>query len=194
MTGCDSRLDEVEKICDELRSDNRFLRAKVNDLEGRSRRLNLKFVGVKEGAEQGHPTEFVSGLISTLFGQDKFPKPVKVDRAHRSLQPKPTEDERPRPIIAKLHHDRDKDLILRLSRDNAPLHYMGKQVHIFPDYTAEVASKRRAFGSVLKALKEAGVSYSLRFPAKLRVKYKDSISIFDSPEEARKYADSLFNK
>ncbi|KAL0187934.1 hypothetical protein M9458_015033, partial [Cirrhinus mrigala] len=134
MTGCDSRLDEVKRICEELRSDIRFLCAKVNDLEGYSRRLNLKFVGIKKGAEQGHPTEFVTGLISTLFGQDKFPKPVKVIRAHRSLQPKPTEDERPRLIIAKLHHDHDKDLILRLSRDNAPLYYM--------DYTAEVASKR----------------------------------------------------
>ncbi len=72
------------------------------------------------------------------------------------LQPKPTDDERPRPIIAKLHHDRDKDLILRLSRDNAPLYYKGKQVHTFPDYTAEVASKCRAFGPVLKVLKEAG--------------------------------------
>ncbi len=156
MTGCDSRLDEVQIICEELRSDSRFLRAKVNDLEGRSCRLNLKFVGIKEGAEQGHPTEFVTGLISALFGQDKFPKPVKVDRAHRLLQPKPTDDERPRPIIAKLHHDRDKDLILRLSRDNAPLYYKGKQVHTFPDYTAEVASKRHAFGPVLKVLKEAG--------------------------------------
>ncbi|ROL42539.1 hypothetical protein DPX16_13946 [Anabarilius grahami] len=102
MTGCDSRLEDVERICEELRSVNTFLCAKVNDLEGRSRRLNLKFVGIKEGAEQGHPTTFITELIAMLFGQDKFPKPVKVDRAHRSLRPKPSDDERPRPIIAKL--------------------------------------------------------------------------------------------
>jgi chromosome segregation ATPase len=50
MTGCDSRLEKVERICEELRSDNKFLRTKVNDLEGRSCRPNLKFVGIKEGA------------------------------------------------------------------------------------------------------------------------------------------------
>ncbi|KTF86191.1 hypothetical protein cypCar_00040459 [Cyprinus carpio] len=197
VTNCDSRLEEVEKVCEELRSDNKFLRAKVNDLEGRSRRPNLKFVGIKEGAEQGHPTAFITELISTLFGQDKFPKPVKVDRAHRScssLRPKPSNDERSRPIIAKLHRDRDKELILRLSRENAPLHYRGKQVHIFPDYTAEVTSRRRAFGSVLKVLREAGVTCSLLFPARLRVNHKDSISMFDSPEEARKFADSFSAK
>lgn len=106
VTAYDSRLEDVERICEELRSDNKFLCAKVNDLEGRSRRLNLKFVGIK-GAEQGHPTTFITELIATLFGQDKFPKPVKVDRTHRSWRPKPSDDERPRPIIAKLHHDRD---------------------------------------------------------------------------------------
>lgn len=163
-------------------------------MEGRSRRLNLKFVGIKEGAEQGHPTAFITELISTLFGQDKFPKPVKVDRAHRSLRPKPSDDVRSRPIIAKLHHDRDKEPILRLSRENAPLHYRGKQVHIFPDYTVEVTSRRRTFGSVLKVLREAGVTCSLLFPARLRVNHKDSISMFDSPEEARKFADSFSAK
>lgn len=128
MTGCDSCLEDVGRICEELRSDNKFLRAKVNDLEGRSRWLNLKFVGINEGAEQGHPITFITELIATLFGQDKFPKPVKVDRAHRLLRPKPSEDERPRPIIAKLHHDRDKELILRLSHENALLHYIGKTI------------------------------------------------------------------
>lgn len=66
-------------------------------------------------------------------------------------------------------------------------------MHIFLDYTAEVATKRRAFGSVVKVLREAGVPCSLPFPARLRVKHKDSILFFDSPGEARKFADCIIN-
>ncbi|KAL1252308.1 hypothetical protein QQF64_020104 [Cirrhinus molitorella] len=44
--------------------------------------------------------------------------------------------------IAKIHHDRDKDLILRLSREKFPLEYKGKQLNIFPDYTPEVTAQR----------------------------------------------------
>lgn len=53
-----------------------------------------------------------------------------------------------------------------------------------------MASKGHAFGPVLKVLREAGVSGSLIFPARVCVKHKDSISMFDSPEEGWKFADS----
>lgn len=87
MTGCDTLLNKVERVYEELRSENKFFRAKVNDLEG----LYLKFIGIKEGAEQGQPVEFVSELISMLFGRDKFSKPINVDCAHKTLRPRLTE-------------------------------------------------------------------------------------------------------
>lgn len=49
LNGTDLRLGEVEKVCEDLRAENKSLWAKLNDLEGRSRRLNLKFVGISEG-------------------------------------------------------------------------------------------------------------------------------------------------
>lgn len=56
---------------------NGLLKAKLNDLEGGSCRQNIQIVGIKEGEEGSHPTEFVSKLISELLScQDNFPKPV----------------------------------------------------------------------------------------------------------------------
>ena len=37
-------------------------------------------VGVKEGEEGGHPTDYVSSLIPELLSKDNFDKPVKIDR------------------------------------------------------------------------------------------------------------------
>uniref|UniRef100_A0A087XWP3 L1 transposable element RRM domain-containing protein n=1 Tax=Poecilia formosa TaxID=48698 RepID=A0A087XWP3_POEFO len=162
LTSTDARVSALESSCSELAAANGLL----DDLEGRSRRQNIRIVGLKEGVE-GRPAEFVSKFISELLGQDNFPKPVKIDRAHRALRPKPLPNERPRIIIARVHNDRDVMNILRLSRQQAPLMYHGQKVFIFPDYTAEVSAQRQAFNSVRKRLVEAGDRCSLRFPAKL---------------------------
>ena len=57
------------------KQENKKLRAKLCVLEGRSRRLNIKIVGITEGEEKGRPTEFVSNLIPKLLGDDNFTKP-----------------------------------------------------------------------------------------------------------------------
>lgn len=84
-------------------------------------------VGIKEGEEKGCPTDFVCKLIPELLGQDNFSRPVKIDRAQRSLRPKPQPNERPRIIIAKVHNDWDVIDILRLSRLQAPLTIMVRE-------------------------------------------------------------------
>uniref|UniRef100_A0A669BMT3 L1 transposable element RRM domain-containing protein n=1 Tax=Oreochromis niloticus TaxID=8128 RepID=A0A669BMT3_ORENI len=156
MSANDSRLATLEASCKELQVANTLLKAKVNDLEGRSRRLNMRIVGVKEGDE----------------------------KAHRSLRPKPQPNERPHVIIAKVHNDRDVFDILRLSRQRSPLLYRGDRVSIFPDYTAEVSAQRQALASVRKWLTDAGAKCSLRFPAKLQVEYNNTSKTFMSANES----------
>ncbi|XP_024858516.1 uncharacterized protein LOC112449922, partial [Kryptolebias marmoratus] len=156
LSSTDARVAALEATCCELAAANGLLKTKVNDLEGRSRRQNIRIVGIKEGEEDGHPTEFVSKLISELLGHDNFPKPVKVDRAHRGLRPKPLPNDRLRIIIARVHNDRDVMNILRLSCQQAPLLYQGQRVSIFPDYTTEVSAQQLAFNSMRKKLQETG--------------------------------------
>lgn len=163
LSTADQRIMTLEATCNELQVANRRLSAKLNDLEGRSRRLDIRIVGIKEGEENSSES-----WISELLGQDNF---SKVDRAHHSLKPKPKENERPRLIIAKIHNNRDVRDILRLSRQLAPLNYNGEKMSIFPDYTAEVATQRQSFNNVRNRLTEAGAKCSLRFPAKLQVVY-----------------------
>lgn len=107
LSVADSHITALESICEALAAANGLLKAKVNDLGSRSRRLNIRIVGIKEGEENGRPTEFVTRLILELLGRDNFTKPVKIDRAHRSLRAKPLMNERPRIIIARVHNDRD---------------------------------------------------------------------------------------
>ncbi|KAK7912716.1 hypothetical protein WMY93_012927 [Mugilogobius chulae] len=112
----EQRIKVMETSLEELRQQNKTLRSKLSDLEGRSRRNNLKIVGIPEGEEKGRPTDFVSHLIPKLFGAEHFDKPLAVDMAHRSLQPKPPDGSKPRTIIAKIHSLQDKEKIIRLGR------------------------------------------------------------------------------
>lgn len=191
LSDADVRLTALEASYCELQKENGLLKAKLNDLEGRSRRLNIRVVGIKEGEEKGNPTDFVTRLLPELLGPNNFTKPIKIDRAHRSLRPKPPDHERPRVIIAKIHHDRDLANIFKLSRQQAPLHYHGGRVFIFPDYMAEVSSQRQAFNNVKKKLTDSGAKCSLRFPAKLQVVYNNEVKVFNTPGDAESFASSL---
>ena len=66
----DSRLANLEKSYDDLCVQNKLLNAKVNDLEGCSRRQNIKIVGLPEKIERGSPTTFLSDLLPKLLGAE----------------------------------------------------------------------------------------------------------------------------
>ncbi len=181
----DARMQVLEAKCSDLAKGNAQLQTKVLDLVARSRRHNIKIVGIQEGEEEGKPTEFISRLIPKLLGEDHFPHPVKVDRAHRSLQPKPAAGAKPHTILARIHHFQEKELILRLGRQQS-VEYKGGKILIFPDYTNEVMAQRRAFREVMQALRDEGIKHTMRYPAKLYVYPRDGGAprVFADPKQA----------
>lgn len=161
---------------------------KCMDLENRSRRQNLRFVGIPEGVEAGNPNRFIKDLLLEIFGGDDLgDSSITVDRAHRTLAPKPKQGERPRGIIARFHYFSDKEKILKLSRNKGRLYYKGSPVHIFPDLSPEVAKLRAAFNPVKAKLRAAGINYSLFYPAKLAITLDGIRYTFEHPRDAEKF-------
>ncbi|KAJ1171036.1 hypothetical protein NDU88_002907 [Pleurodeles waltl] len=77
----------------------RSLRAKVTDLEDRSRRDNVRFFGVWEHKEGSDIKDFLKSLLSDLFSIELSPPP-EFQRAHRIGPPHKATSDKPRPIIA----------------------------------------------------------------------------------------------
>ncbi|KAJ1178742.1 hypothetical protein NDU88_003984 [Pleurodeles waltl] len=75
------------------------LRAKVTDLEDRSRRDNIRFFGIPERKEGSNIKSFLQILLPDLFGID-FSPPPEFQRAHRIGPPHKATSDKPRPIIA----------------------------------------------------------------------------------------------
>ena len=160
------RVTELQTTVDRLREEVLVLQTRAEDAESRSRRQNLRLVGVREGLEKGKPTEFVSGLLKDLF---QLPEAPLLDRAHRSLRPKPAPGDPPRMFIMKVHYTKVRDDMLRKAAEG-PLSYDGMNLSLWPDYTDAVRKKRKAFGDVRDKVKTIeGATAKLFFPATLRV-------------------------
>lgn len=79
---------------------------------------------------------------------------------------------------------------MQLARERGSLDYKGSEVHIFGDYSAEVARKRAAFTPIKAQLKKAGLRFSLLFPAKLRVNINGAKHEFNTPVEAAAFLEA----
>uniref|UniRef100_A0AAV2IXN0 Transposase element L1Md-A101/L1Md-A102/L1Md-A2 n=1 Tax=Knipowitschia caucasica TaxID=637954 RepID=A0AAV2IXN0_KNICA len=163
------------------------LENKCEDLESRSRRNNIRIIGVSE--DHTPSCEYVASLLTEAFTLAKQPL---VDRAHRSLAPKPGPGERPRVIVARLHYYSDCANILRRAKALQKMRVRDMSISIFPDYIAKTARARAAFNDVRCQLRDIeGVRFGILHPGKLRITYRGVQRDFTSPEEAKIYIKTI---
>lgn len=177
------RLTEVEEAHMELNTGHqkieslmKALQDKTEDLEAWSRRCNLRITGLPETTQTGNMERFVEKLLITLLGEETFSPLFVIERAHRSLGPRPKPGAPPSPIIAKVLNYRDRDAALRQARDKKTLQYEGSEISLYPDYTARVQEARKHFAPYKKQLRDLGLDYAMLYPAKLRVNSNSTLT------------------
>ncbi|KAI4814083.1 hypothetical protein KUCAC02_003291 [Chaenocephalus aceratus] len=131
LKGMETRLQAVESTCTALSGENESLKFKVDNLENRSRRNNIRITGVPEKVEGPQPTAFMELFLAETCGAEAFPSPPAVDRAHRVATARKTQSDTPRPFIARIHNFQTKERILKLAREASPLSLRGGNIH-FP--------------------------------------------------------------
>lgn len=82
----EGRISELEAHCRDWFETCKSLSSKLDDLEGRSRRQNIRIIGLPEKVEEGRPTQFVADFLVKILGSCNFPKSLKIDRAHRTAR------------------------------------------------------------------------------------------------------------
>ncbi|KAJ8361771.1 hypothetical protein AAFF_G00422220 [Aldrovandia affinis] len=179
----------MEAKCAAMEECYNKLKAKTIDLESRSRRNNIRVIGLPESIEGTRPAAFFSGLLVELLGDGVLPSPPELDRAHRALTAKPAPGSRPRAVIMRVHHYKIKEAIVQESRRRrGELSYRGKPVAIFEDYCPEVVEQRTVYREVMSALYQRGFKPSLLYPARLRITTRDGgRKYFASVEDAKAF-------
>ncbi|KAF3856936.1 hypothetical protein F7725_017659 [Dissostichus mawsoni] len=171
---------KVKTLCGQVGT----LSEKCLDLEGRSKRQNLRVAGVKEGKENGQRTGFfMAELLKETLGLENAPE---IDRAHRALRRRAGDNEPPRHLIARVHYCPAFEDIMKKVISTRDLTFKGQRIQIFRDLPTEVVKRRAAFTPTRRILRDKpGVRFGLLYPAKLRVSHKGSERFFTDPEEAR---------
>lgn len=184
------RIQALEERCVALADNNAKLTAKTIDLESRSRRNNIRIIGLPESIEGPRPTSFFAELLAEVLGDQILQSPPELDRAHRTLNAKPQPGSRPRPVIIRLHRYQTKELIIREARKRrGKLQYQGTPIQIFEDYTPEVAAERAKYRAVMADLYNLALRPALLFPARLQITLESGAKKrFSSPEEAAAFA------
>lgn len=189
-TSCSTCADDITTLqakVQQMSTDLKKLDNKCDDLEARSRRNNLRLIGISE--DFSTTSTAISTLLKEAFQLEKEPL---VDRAHRTLQPRPKPGERPRPIVVRMHYHSDCVDILRRARTQQRITVGGTRISVFPDHTSRTARARAAFNDVRRQLREIpGIRFGLLYPARLRVTHNGMEREFNSPDEASVFIKSL---
>ncbi|KAL7835323.1 hypothetical protein SRHO_G00276700 [Serrasalmus rhombeus] len=113
LTVCSDDVSEMKASIKSLTAQVNKLEDKCEDLESRSRRNNVRIVGMPEGPDTC-TTSAVAVMLKDAFGLEKEPL---LDRSHLTLQPKPKPGDRPRAIVCRFHYHSDCVDILRRARE-----------------------------------------------------------------------------
>lgn len=145
LTEAEQHVNEFETVNVDLRDalihcldQQKTLQTKVTDLEGRSRRNNLRIYGIKEGAEENDMMAFINNFIKKelALSEDE----LQIQRAHRSLEPKPQDIAIARSIVVNFQRYDIKDKILRAAWAKK-ISYEGKTITFTHDLPTEINNK-----------------------------------------------------
>lgn len=164
--------------------------ARLEDMENRMRRNNLRIVGLPEKAEGSNPVSFIETWLKETFGDKNLSSMFTVERAHRVPFRPPPPGALPRPFLLKLLHYRDRDAILTMARQKQTIEHLNSKISIYPDYSAEVQRKRAQYHEVKKRLRDMEITYSTIYPSKLRIADGKFTRFFENPQQATEWLDN----
>uniref|UniRef100_A0A096LVD8 L1 transposable element RRM domain-containing protein n=1 Tax=Poecilia formosa TaxID=48698 RepID=A0A096LVD8_POEFO len=187
-----SRTDDVVSLKSDLvrlSAQVLALNRKYEDLESRSRRNNIRIIGLPE--ERGPVSaDTISTLLKDAFGLEKD-LVVEPRKSHMLLDKGPIVKSYIFDSV-RLHYYSDCADILRRARAQQRVKVGDSTVSIFPDFTPQTAKARAAFNDVRRQLREVpDIRFGLLHPARLRITRGGVRREFTSPVEATAFVKTL---
>lgn len=169
------------------------LQLKIDDLENRGRRKNLKIINLPERAEGSTPlVDFPQWLLPTLVGLPADYPLLEIERAHRALAPAPAPDKPPRSVLVRFLQYSQREAVLRAALKKRNINHGGFQLWFYPHLSAGILRQRREFDAVGKALARPNKYRGFAYPARLWCLHEGQIRLFDTPESAAEFL-NFFN-
>lgn len=193
-----SKVDKVQGETRQMKKDlnmctteQQNLTSKIAELEDRSRRNNVRLVGLQQGREGDDPIGFLQMMLPTWIPALKKKGPIEIDRAHRIYG-----SGKSRTLIFRVLRYQDRQAILQGAREvmkTEPIRDQDNLLRFFADYSGFTSRRRQAFGSIQKELHALGIPNFLIYPAILRVSSGGNQHSFDSVKKAEEFLEEARN-
>ncbi|KAL1278263.1 hypothetical protein QQF64_024936 [Cirrhinus molitorella] len=187
ISTAEDQIQTLKETIEKLENKTKNLNNKVEDLEGRSRRNNLRVLGIPEKVEGNDTCSFMEKWIADTL---KITPPV-LERAHRTTASQ-SSTTYPRTIIIKCLNYKDRENILKAARIQKEVMYQNNKIRFLPDLPTEVYKRQRSYDGVRKRLRELGLDkHRVIYPARLLLTNDDRTVVFNTPTDVNKYIKEL---
>lgn len=176
---------------DTLQKEHLKLCNKIDDLENRSRRCNLRILGLPETVKGPELFKFIQETLPDLLQISDTCSDMVVERAHRLGPARTSPGDRPRVVIFKSLSYVHKEAIWQASRKRKNLSWEGSRLLIFQDYSAEVTRARKEFAPLCSTMIKENRKFALLYPARLRLYDGNTFKEFTSAADADGYLREL---
>lgn len=204
ISGAEDEVTQLKTRVNTLESQVKLLLEKMDEMENRSRRNNVRIVGLPEKEEGRDACKFLESWIPSIL--EMKDTALALERAHR-IGPRPqTQTEegadanadatppRPRTLIMRFLNFRQKEEVLRAAKEKGSVKYKDEAIRFFPDVTAETHRKQRAYDGVRQKLRQRGIDkHRVVFPARLLLTYDGKTELYDTPTEVEQFMEGLGN-
>ncbi|KAJ1085092.1 hypothetical protein NDU88_005225 [Pleurodeles waltl] len=168
-----------------------YLRSKMIDLEDRSRRDNVRFLGFPETIEGAYIHSFLRETLPKLTMTFHPPIPLEFQGAHR-LGPKRYDTAtRPCPIIACFLRHTLAHQLLQRARTHGPCWMDGQEIWMTANFSKETSECRGAFLALRPRLHQMEVKYGLFELARMWITKNGVSEDFYDPGDLRSFLDGL---
>uniref|UniRef100_A0A7N4Q1F3 L1 transposable element RRM domain-containing protein n=1 Tax=Sarcophilus harrisii TaxID=9305 RepID=A0A7N4Q1F3_SARHA len=146
----------------------KYLLGKTTDLENRSRRDNLRIIGLPEKYDEKKSldTIFQEIIKENCPGVIETEGKIDIERIHRSPTERDPKIKTPRNILAKCQNPQIKEKILQVAR-KTQFKYKGATIRITQDLAASTLKDRRAWNMIFQKAKELGMQPKITYPARM---------------------------
>ena len=119
------------------------------------------------------------------MGKEKVSKVQEAQRVPGRINPRRNT---PRHIVTKLTKIKDRDKILKATREKQQRTYKGPPIRLSADFSIETLQARREWHDIFKVMKGKNLQPRILYPARLSCRFGEEIKSFPDKQKLREFS------
>ena len=153
------------------------------------KRNNIRIIGVPEGEERQKGTEKIfEEIIVENFPNMRKEIATQLQEAQRDPYRINPRRKTPRHIVIELTKIKDREKLLKTTREKRQITYKETPIKLTADFSAETLQARREWHDIFKVMKGKNLQPRLLYPARISFRFDGEIKSFTDKQKLREFS------